>query len=156
SGRGGGLMGGPAREVLVHRDATLLARAVAARLVVALSDAQAARGEASVVLTGGGIGIAALRAVRESPVLDVVDWSRVDVGWGAGRFVPRDSGERNELQACTALLDHIPVDPARVFPMGYEGGDDATAEAAAERYAGRLAGRAAPGAEPAVPAFDVL
>ena len=47
-------------EVLVHRDASLLAKAVAARLVTRLVDAVAARGTASVVLTGGGIGTAVL------------------------------------------------------------------------------------------------
>ena len=43
-------------EVIVNRgDARLLAQAVAARLVTRLVDSVAARGTASVVLTGGGI-----------------------------------------------------------------------------------------------------
>lgn len=143
-------------EVVIHRDATLLARTVAARMIVALVDAQAARGMGSLVLTGGGIGVAALRAVRESPAVDAVDWSRVDIWWGDERFVPRDDPDRNELQARSALLDHIPVEQARVFPMGYAGGEDATAEAAADRYSALLAARAEPGSPEPVPAFDVL
>ena len=47
-------------EVLIHRDGTLLAQAVAARLVTSLVDSVSARGAASVVLTGGGIGTAVL------------------------------------------------------------------------------------------------
>ncbi|CAJ63220.1 MULTISPECIES: 6-phosphogluconolactonase [Frankia] len=155
-------------QLVPHRDAGLLARATAARLITRLIDGQAARGEASVVLTGGGIGIALLRAVRTSPAVDAVDWSRVDVWWGDERFVPADSPDRNDRQAREALLDHIPVDPKRVFPMGHRaaqtaGGDveGATAasgyadpESAAAEYAALLAGRAAPGA--AVPAFDVV
>ena len=41
--------------VVVSRDADVLAHAVAARLLTRLVDAQAARGEASVVLTGLGL-----------------------------------------------------------------------------------------------------
>ena len=142
-------------EVVVHHDATLLAKAAAARLITKLLDAQAARGSASVVLTGGGIGGATLRAVRESPIIETVDWSKVDVFWGDERFVDRGSDERNERAAYEALLDHIDLDPDRVFPMGWDGGeDDHDPSAAAERYARILASRAPEGA--LVPRFDVL
>jgi 6-phosphogluconolactonase len=142
-------------EVVVHRDAALLAKAAAARLITKLLDAQAARGSASVVLTGGGIGGATLRAVRESPIIDVVDWTQVDVYWGDERFVDRGSDERNERAAYDALLDHLDLDPERVFPMGWAGGEDHhDPEAAAERYARILASRAPEGA--LVPRFDVL
>ena len=43
-------------EILVHPDAGLLAKAVAARLVTRLVDAVAAAGHAHLVLTGGGLG----------------------------------------------------------------------------------------------------
>ncbi|WP_230203059.1 6-phosphogluconolactonase [Parafrankia discariae] len=161
--------GGPAPEpprVVVHADAGVLARAAAARLITALVDAQGARGEASLVLTGGGIGVALLRAVRTSPAADAVNWSRVDVWWGDERFVPADSPDRNDQQAREALLAHVPVDPARVFPMGHlaeagggggDGGGVAEPEAAAAAYAAALAARAArAGSGSAVPAFDVL
>ncbi|WP_163550754.1 6-phosphogluconolactonase [Candidatus Frankia nodulisporulans] len=144
-----------------HPDAGVLARAVAARLITALVDGQAERGEASVVLTGGGIGIALLRAVRTNPAFDAVDWSRVDVWWGDERFVAADSPDRNERQAREALLDHLPVDPARIFPMGHPrepAADDAAAlkaaTVAAAQYAELLASRAAPGAN--LPVFDVV
>lgn len=149
-------MGAPP-EVIVHRDATLLAKAVAARLVTRLVDAQAARGTASVVLTGGGIGIASLRALRDSPAVEAVDWRRLDVWWGDERFVPRDSEERNETQARDALLDHVPVDAAQVFAMpAPDGPDGPDPDAAAERYAAQLAARAAPEDHGPVPRFDVL
>jgi 6-phosphogluconolactonase len=142
-------------EVIVHRDAGLLAKAVAARLITKLIDAQAARGAASLVLTGGGIGGASLRAVRESPAVDAVDWSKVDIYWGDERFVDRGSDDRNEKAAYDALLDHIDVDPERVFPMGWVGGeDDHDTVAAAHRYAQLLASQAPPGE--LVPRFDVL
>ncbi len=146
----------PAAPVLVVvRDAEVLAEAAAARLLTRLVDAQALRGQASVVLTGGGVGIALLEAVRRSPARSAVDWRRVDVWWGDERFVPADDPERNELQARRALLDHLDLDPARVHPMGAAGGlDGDDADAAAARYADELSAAAPPDHD--VPPFDVL
>jgi 6-phosphogluconolactonase len=145
-------------EVIVHRDAGLLAKAVAARLVTRLVDAQASKGQASLVLTGGGMGGAALRAVRDSPAVNAIDWRRLDVWWGDERFVPRDSDDRNEKAARDALLDHVDVDPDRVFPMGWAGGgeDGGDADAAAARYADTLASRTRHEDHGLVPRFDVL
>jgi 6-phosphogluconolactonase len=143
-------------SVIVHADPILLAQAAAARLAVRLIDAQAERGEASVVLTGGTIAAAVYRALRDSPARDAVDWSRVDVWWGDERFVPHDDPDRNELQAREALLDALPLDPARVHPMPpSDGPDGPDPEAAAARYAEELARAAKPGTA-ALPHFDVL
>ncbi|MGN9808553.1 6-phosphogluconolactonase [Micromonospora sp. BQ11] len=143
-------------SVAVHADADLLAQAVAARLLVKLLDAQAERGQASVVLTGGRIAAAVYRAVAALPARDAVDWSRVDVWWGDERFLPAGDPERNETQARAALLDAVPLDPARIHAMpasdGPAGNDP---EEAAARYAAELAGAARPGTA-LLPHFDVL
>src|SRR3954447_2147973 len=110
--------------VVVHQDASLLARAVAARLVTALVDAQAARGQASVVLTGGGIGIATLRELSASPARDAIAWDALDVWWGDERFLPSGHPERNETQAREALLDAVDVEANRVHPMAPSDGAD--------------------------------
>ena len=145
-------MSAPAPVVVVSRDPDVLAAAVAARLVTRLVDAQALRGAASVVLTGGSIGIAALRSLAEAPARHAVDWRRVDVWWGDERFVAADDPERNERQAREALLDTLDLDPARIHPMGALGGPDGDdADAAAARYADELLA----GGE-TVPSFDVL
>lgn len=141
--------------VVVRRDGASLATAVAERLLTALVEAQADRGHASVVLTGGGIGIASLRALRDDPNRTAVDWSRVDVWWGDERYVERDSPERNERQAREALLDHVDLDPERVHPMGaLDGLDGVDVDAAAARYAAELAAAAPHGR--GVPVFDVV
>lgn len=133
-------------SVAVHADAELLAQAVAARLVVKLLDAQAARGQASVVLTGGRIAAAVYRAVAALPARDAVDWSRVDVWWGDERFLPGGDPDRNETQARAALLDAVPLDPARVHPMpASDGPAGPDPEEAAARYAAELAAAARPG-----------
>jgi 6-phosphogluconolactonase len=130
-----------APTVSVVADKDVLAASVAARLVTRLADAQARRGSASVVLTGGGVGIASLAAVRTSPARGAVDWRKVDVWWGDERFVPADDPERNERQAREALLDALDLDPARVHPMGARGGPDGDdADAAAARYARSCSG----------------
>ncbi len=129
--------------VVVHRDPDVLAAAVAARLITRLVDAQVSHGEASVVVTGGGIGTATLAAVAASPARDALDWSRLDVWWGDERFLPIGHPERNETQAREALLDQVRLDPARVHAMpATDGADGEDPEAAARRYAGALAERA--------------
>jgi 6-phosphogluconolactonase len=143
-------------QVVVHASAELLAAAAAARLVTRLVDAQTARGWATVVLTGGRTGIAVLEQLRTSPARYAVDWSRVDLYWGDERFLPAGHPERNETQARQALLDHVPVDPARVHaiePSDGEFGDDPDAAAAA--YAEVLAAAAQPEDHGLLPAFDV-
>ena len=152
-------MTAPAPTVVVSRDPEVLAASVAARLLTRLVDAQHARGSASLVLTGGGVGVRLLGLLRESPALHAVDWQRVDVWWGDERFVAVDDPDRNERQAREALLDRLlesgALDPARVHPMGALGGPDGDdADAAAARYAAQLA--AAAPHDDAVPAFDVL
>jgi 6-phosphogluconolactonase len=146
---------GSTPTVVVSKDPDVLAAAVAARLLTRLVDAQALRGRASVVLTGGGIGIGSLRAVRESAARQAVDWRSVDVWWGDERFVPAGDDERNEKQAREALLDSLDLEPSRVHPLPARGGPDGDdADAAAARFADEMA--AAAPADANVPTFDVV
>ncbi|MBE1536105.1 6-phosphogluconolactonase [Actinomadura algeriensis] len=146
-------MSGP--RTITHRDADVLAQAAAARLVTAIADAQAERGTASIVLTGGGVGTAVLAALGSSPARDAVDWRAVDVWWGDERFLPAGDPERNETGAREALLDRVDVDPGRVHAMpASDGPDGDDVDAAARRYADELA--AAGSGNGPVPAFDVL
>ncbi|GGK39063.1 6-phosphogluconolactonase [Nocardia camponoti] len=122
----------PANTIEVHTDPEQVAEAAAERFVDTIVAAQAARGVASVVLTGGSDGIRTLVKVRENP--GDINWGMLNVFWGDERYVPADSPERNELQAREALLDHVPLDPARVFPMAPSDGNFPTVEAAAAAY----------------------
>jgi 6-phosphogluconolactonase len=144
-------------EIIVHGDAALLAKAVAARLVTRLVDAQAARGPANLVLTGGGIGTAVLDELAAAPALDAVDWRHLDIWWGDERFVPAGDPERNETGARAGLLDKIDAGPQRVHPMpGPDGPDGNDPEAAAQRYAAELRAAARPEDHAPVPSFDIL
>ncbi|MEU7698330.1 6-phosphogluconolactonase [Streptomyces sp. NPDC039028] len=144
-------------QLVVHRDKELMAEAAAARLITRIVDAQAARGSASVVLTGGRNGNGLLAALGSAPARDAIDWSRLDLWWGDERFLPEGDPERNVTQAREALLDRVPLDPARVHPMpASDGPYGSDVDAAAAAYAEELAAAAGPGDHGGVPAFDVL
>ncbi|MFF7728059.1 6-phosphogluconolactonase [Streptomyces sp. NPDC008001] len=143
-------------QIVVHRDKELMAQAAAARLITKIVDAQAARGSASVVLTGGRNGNGLLAALATAPARDAVDWSRLDLWWGDERFLPEGDPERNATQAREALLDAVDLDPARVHCMPAADGTHDDADAAAEAYAEELAKAARPEDHGPVPSFDVL
>src|SRR5262249_14811806 len=148
-------------QILIHRDGELLAKAVAARLVTRLVDAVAAKGQASVVLTGGGIGTRVLAELAAAPARDAVDWPRVEVWWGDERFLPAGHSERNETGARSARLRahcaHVGGARGRLHLMpGPEGPDGPNPEAAAGRYAAELQAAAQPQDRAGVPRFDVL
>ncbi|WP_090821324.1 MULTISPECIES: 6-phosphogluconolactonase [unclassified Arthrobacter] len=138
-------------RVSIHPDSKVLMAAIAARLITKLVDVQDKHGEATVVLTGGTVGIGTLKAVADSAAAPAVDWSKVNFWWGDERFVASDSEDRNTRQAHQALLSHLAVDPARVHQPGSTD-EFATAEEAAEAYAEEL--KAAAQAEHAADTSD--
>jgi len=117
--------------VETYSDTAALVEAAGDRLVGAIADAIAERGQATIVLTGGGTGIGLLKRVGERN--DEVDWQKVHVYWGDERFVPHDDDERNDKQAREALLDHVEIPDVNVHAMAAtdgEFGDDLDAAAA--------------------------
>ncbi|WP_320779797.1 6-phosphogluconolactonase [Streptomyces sp. CRN 30] len=144
-------------QLVVHRDKELMAQAAAARLITKVVDAQASRGHASVVLTGGRNGNGLLAALAASPARDAVDWARLDLWWGDERFLPEGDPERNVTQAREALLDSVGLDPKRVHAMPASDGQyGSDVDAAAAAYAEELAQAAGPENHAPVPSFDVL
>jgi 6-phosphogluconolactonase len=140
------------QELIIYPDHDILAAASAARLITAVTDAQAARGTAHLSLTGGRGGTSLLAAVLASPAAGAVDWSNVDFWWSDERFLPAGDPERNETGAREALLDHIPALPEKIHYMprlGGKYGDDV--DAAAAGYAQELSAAF----DGATPVFDV-
>ena len=145
-------------EVLIHRDAEILAEAVAARLITRLVDIQSAKRPVHVVLTGGTVGIKTLAAVAASPARAAVDWSTVHLWWGDERFLPTGHPDRNETQARAALLDGLVaeglLDEVQIHAMPGADTVGMTPEESAAQYAASLAEFAR--SEDDVPAFDIL
>ncbi len=127
----------PAPRVVVHPDKQAVADASGARLLLTLLDTLAVRESAHVALTGGSLGSAILASAGASPLLGLVDWSRVHLWWGDERYLPDGDPDRNETQNRAALLDRLPLDPAHVHAMA---GPDrsASAEASATAYGQEL------------------
>lgn len=136
-------------EYVVEADRNRLAAVVAERLVALLA-LRSAQSDAHVSLTGGSLGIATLAAVAEHPARDTVEWSRVHLWWSDERFVAREDGDRNALQARKALIDQIAIPSANVHETWAS--EDGSLDDAARAYADELRQFAEPGA--AAPAFD--
>jgi 6-phosphogluconolactonase len=133
-------------------DSDGLVTAAGERLISVIDAAVAARGQALVVLTGGGNGnrlMSYLAAQAER-----IDWAKVHVFWGDERYVAEDDDERNDKQAREALLDHVDIPARNVHAMPAADGEfGSDLAAAALAYEQLLAANAESG-DPA-PNFDV-
>lgn len=147
-------------EIVVEPSADQLAENAAGRLIASLVAALSIQPVAHLVITGGAILEQFMRALRDLPGRDSVEWRRVHVWWGDERYVPAGSDERNDRAAFAALLDVLPLDPAKVHRMpASDAGFGADVEAAAASYADELAvaveaHHAASGED--VPHFDLV
>ncbi|TFC49102.1 6-phosphogluconolactonase [Cryobacterium sp. TMT1-21] len=140
------------RRVLVHPNRAALAASVAARFITTAVDLLHEQGDLNVVLTGGSVAVEVLEAVNASAARDTIDWEQVAFWWGDERWVPKNHPERNELQARTALLDHIEIPAGNIHPFAAsdEGLD---LDEAAASYAAELESHSIEGT--ALPRFDV-
>ena len=118
--------------VVVHPDKQSVADAAAARFLTAVLDAQAARGQAQVVLTGGSMGSSIFTSLLQIAGRSAVDWSQVFVWWGDERYLPAGDPDRNDTQNDAAGMADLGLDPAKVFRVaGPEASADLEASAAA-------------------------
>lgn len=131
-------------EIVVESSADQLAETTAARLIALLVTALDERPAAHIVLTGGSILEQFMRAVRDLPARDSVDWARVHVWWGDERYVPAESDERNDKAAFAALLGSLALDPALVHRMPASDAGFPDVDAAARAYAAALAAAVLP------------
>ncbi len=110
------------------KDTDAVAIGAAEAIVARISKLLTEQHQVNLVVTGGTVGILTLAKLRNLEL----DWSNVHIWWGDERFVPKSSGDRNELQARQALFDHvsIPKENLHPFPASDEGLslDEAAAE----------------------------
>jgi len=138
--------------VEIFPDSDTLVGAAGRRLIGVMQNAVAARGQALIVLTGGGNGVGLLKHLATHG--RQIDWSKVHLFWGDERYVPADDDDRNDKQARAALLDHIDIPSSHVHAMPSSDGEfGSDLAAAALSYEQLLAANAAPG-QPS-PNFDV-
>lgn len=97
----------------VCKDGADLAR----RAADAFVEAAAAGDRPALCLTGGSTPQAMHRLLATSEYAGRVDWPRLHVFFGDERQVPLDDPRSNYHAARETLLDHVPVDPAKVHPI---------------------------------------
>jgi 6-phosphogluconolactonase len=90
---------------------------VARRAADAFVEAAAAGDRPAIVLSGGSTPQALHRLLASPEYAGRVDWPRVNVFFGDERQVPLDDPRSNYHAARETLLDHVPVDPAKVHPL---------------------------------------
>jgi 6-phosphogluconolactonase len=138
-------------EIRVLPDAEVLSAAAAVLIAEELRRGVRARGGASIALAGGSTPRATYERLAGEAGRDL-RWGSVDVCFGDERAVPPDHADSNFGMARRALLDHVPVDPARVHRVRGE----LPAAEAAEAYERTLRGIFADAAaDPSLPLFDV-
>ncbi len=103
-------------KIVVLPDHEGLAQHVAAWL---LEQAAATTDRFSLALSGGSTPKRLYEILALPPYHDAFPWQRTHVFWGDERFVPHDSADSNYRMAREALLDHVPIPAAQIYPMPY-------------------------------------
>lgn len=119
-------------EVIVVRDATEVAAAAAELFIESTAGAVAARGGASVALTGGSTAKPLFDKLLTAPIRDRIPWPALRAFFTDERAVPPDDERSNHGLAQRELLRHLGVQPAAVHRLRGEARDlDAEARRAA-------------------------
>lgn len=148
----GAAAAGAPREVRVVDDLDALGAAAAALTVEWLLAADAERGRASLALAGGSTP----RPAYERLAGDAgrgLRWGAIDICFGDERVVPPEDARSNYGMARRALLDHVPLDGARVHRIR---GELAAADAADDYDRALRAAFPAAAADPALPLLDIV
>jgi 6-phosphogluconolactonase len=136
-------------QLITTKDPAAATTDAARRIAAALASAVAARGHATLALSGGNTPRDAYATLARAPG---VDWSKVRVFWVDERAVPPGDDRSNYRWAKATLLDVAPIAPDHVHRMPADAPD---LEASARAY--EQAVRSAVAADPdGVPAFDVM
>lgn len=97
-----------------------LQRAAAGAIVRFLSEAIAARGVATLVLSGGSTPKAVFEMLGSEPLRFQLEWSKVHLFWGDERCVPPTDAESNFRMTDEALLRNISVPAQNVHRIRAE------------------------------------
>ncbi|MCL2700142.1 MAG: 6-phosphogluconolactonase [Phycisphaerae bacterium] len=140
------------RRVVVEPSAEQLISVVATMVESVICEAVARSGTCSLALSGGTTPRGVYQHIAQTAVQAQTPWSAVSIFWGDERDVPHDNVESNYHMATRLLLDHLPLDPHRIYPMpaDREDLDDGAAE-----YEETIR-QVVPANDDGVPAFDLI
>ncbi len=75
------------------------------------------KGQFSVALSGGSSPKAIFRLLATEEYKEKIDWRKISFFWVDERWVPLNDDKSNAKMTFETLLDKVPVDRGRVFPM---------------------------------------
>ncbi len=109
----------------VFADPEALAVAASERIAALVAQVLAQREVFRLALSGGRTP----RRCYEHLRYKALDWSRLEVYFSDERCLPRGDSERNDVLAYEALLQHVPIPPAKIHAIPAEQGPATAAEA---------------------------
>ena len=139
-------------EIVVEPSAEQATWFVAEQVKRIICQAVEERDHCHVALAGGTTPHGLYLTLAGAAVSGEVPWRDVEVFFGDERDVPQDHVESNYCMAQRTLLDHVPIEPGRIFPMPADAEDLA---AASEEYEQAIR-QAVPAGEGGTPAFDLI
>lgn len=105
------------KEILVEKSSEKAAAKAAEIFRSVVCDSVYHRGVCNAALSGGTTPRSTYQLLADQALTDDVPWSQVEVFFGDERDVPQDDVESNFRMVQRTLLDHTPIDWARVHPM---------------------------------------
>ena len=140
------------QRIIVEPTMEQLNATVATVIQSAVCEAVARAGVCNIALSGGTTPRGLYQHLAQQATRVDVPWSRVGIFWGDERDVPHDNVESNYHMATRVLLDFLPLDPHRIYPMPTERDD---LEAGALEYEATLR-QAVPANDDGWPVFDLI
>ncbi|MGA2264911.1 MAG: 6-phosphogluconolactonase [Phycisphaerae bacterium] len=139
-------------KVIVERTVEQATATAAELFKTIICEAVGHRGVAHVALAGGTTPHALYQILAAGATSGQIPWRKVEIFFGDERDVPQDHVESNYGMAQRNLLDHVPIDLARVHPMPADADD---IQAAARQYEQDIR-RIVPADGGDVPRFDLI
>lgn len=115
------------KQVEILADKTALIQRALELVLEKLHAAIAARGIATLALSGGSTP----KPLYEALAQQHLPWDSLHIFWGDERYVPPTHPDSNEGMARQAWLNHVPIPASHIHPMPTDASDPAVA---AERY----------------------
>jgi len=142
----------PSAKVIVETTADAATGSVAGLVKSILCEAVDARGSAHAALSGGTTPHKLYQQLGELGMSGELPWSKVEIFFGDERDVPQDHVESNFCMVQRTLLDHVPINWAKVHPMRADAED---IDAAAKEYE-QIIRQQVPAGDNDIPRFDLV
>lgn len=105
--------------IRIFDDPTSVAVAAAGLFAEAAAAAMQSKGSFCAALSGGSTPRRLYEELAKQPWRDQIAWEKVFLFWGDERHVAPTDPLSNQKMTHEALLDHVPIPPANLFPIPF-------------------------------------